>query len=226
MTTSKKTPPVKKTNKLTNTLFCVDCFCTMSIPSHHHHSHGSVPKSNPKHAFEMFGFFLTARDSIRQRQILPLVETKVNEFIFAEKIHAGNARDNYGKIGIFCTTEAEYLFTETEGDKEVRALLPSIEACHAFVYANIFKIISEKNRNFLEKKARTETLISGGAGGGGGGGGGDTIPPMIVGSLSKYGGGGYFKDRISRGSGSYGTYENAGGSVKRARRGSDGSCSQ
>jgi hypothetical protein len=180
-----------------------------------HHHQPSVSRSNPKYAFDMFGFFLTARDSIRQRQILPLVESKVNEFLQENKVHAGNARDNYGKIGNFCTTEAEYLFAETEGDKEVRALLPSIEACHAFLYATLYKTISEKNRSFLEKKARTETLIAGG----GGGGGGDFIPPMSSGPSSRNSG--YFKDRAIRGSG---TYENVGN--KRIRRGSEGSGSQ
>ena len=190
--------------------------------SHHTSSVAGAQRSNPKFAFDMFGFFLTSRDSIRQRQILPLVETKINEFLHENKVHAGNARDNYGKIGTFCTTEAEYLFTETEGDKEVRALLPSIEACHAFIYACLFKTISEKNRSFLEKKARTEMLISGG-GGGGGGGGGEFIPPLSAGAPYKNSGGGggggyggYFRDRMTR---TTATYENVG--AKRIRRGSE-----
>jgi hypothetical protein len=95
---------------------------------------------------ESFGFYPTSKDDAAEWEVFCLVRDRAEGFLRFRDLHSGNARDRFHEMFSFSWEEARCLFDFARARPALSRLLPSMEACHAYVMAITLAAISEDDK--------------------------------------------------------------------------------
>ena len=112
------------------------------------------------------GFYPTNRDSSSEWKVFKTLSKRVSDFLKEKKIFGGNAREFLPKIASFVVDESielwSYVNLDPSRKRDLEKLLPSRDACEAYVYATLYSCMgaydkySTEQREQKSKRPRTE----------------------------------------------------------------------
>ena len=114
---------------------------------------------NPSIAYrQTFGFFPTEKDNAAEIIVFQKVRERAASWIHHVKFHSGNAKNRHHDMYMYCFGESRLLFDYALRRREVQKLLPSVEACHSFIYTVLLGMISENEKihSFEMRKKRQQ----------------------------------------------------------------------
>jgi hypothetical protein len=87
------------------------------------------------------GFFPTNGKNDEEWKVYNKVVTNVTAFLRKNSITGSNIRSYFAFVNEWVVEEAKDLLQDTEADKSLHKLLPSVGACESFIYAVLYSVV-------------------------------------------------------------------------------------
>jgi len=87
------------------------------------------------------GFFPTNGKNEDEWKVYNKVVTNVTEFLRKNSITGSTIRSHLAYINEWVVDEAKQLLQDTESQKTLHTLLPSVGACESFIYAVLYAVV-------------------------------------------------------------------------------------
>jgi hypothetical protein len=100
------------------------------------------------------GFYPTELQNSRQMHIYGVLNSHVVAWLRDNKISGANAREKMRDISQFAASEARGLWDEVCRDRDFSELLPTHDACLAFVYASVYAAMGSFDAFLKRERAK------------------------------------------------------------------------